>query len=179
MTKVQEANWDLYKKEKAAEAALYTSLKEAEGQKANAEAAFFSRQQAADADLYAKKKEAEGIAVLAQAQGMYVSTLLKSLNGNYMALRDYMMIDKRVFQEMARVNADAIRGLQPKMSIWTGANGAGFMEGGKGGGGSSLKDVADVYTMLPPLLKTVHEQTGMLPPSWLGKLAEMQPASPK
>ncbi|KAL8138629.1 hypothetical protein V2J09_004630 [Rumex salicifolius] len=175
--KVQEANWDLYKKEKVAEAALYTSQKEADAVKASAEAEFFSRQQAADADLYAKKKEAEGIAVLAQAQGIYVSTLLKALNGNYMALRDYMMIEKRMFQEMAKVNADAIKGLQPKMSIWSGANGGGFLEGGKGGGG--FKDVADVYAMLPPLLKTVHEQTGMLPPSWLGKLSDLAPSSPK
>lgn len=175
--KVQEANWDLYKKEKVAEASLYTSLKESEAQKANAEALFFSKQQAADADLYSKKKEAEGIAVLAQAQGIYVSTLLKALNGNYMALRDYMMIEKGMFQQMAKVNADAIKGLQPKMSIWSGVNGGGFLEGGKGGGG--FKDVAEVYSMLPPLLKTVHEQTGMLPPSWLGKLADMSPASPK
>uniref|UniRef100_A0A2P2PTR6 Uncharacterized protein n=1 Tax=Rhizophora mucronata TaxID=61149 RepID=A0A2P2PTR6_RHIMU len=26
--------------------------------------------------------------------------------------------------------------------------------------------------MLPPLLKTVHEQTGMLPPTWLGTLTD-------
>jgi flotillin len=26
--------------------------------------------------------------------------------------------------------------------------------------------------MLPPLLSTVHEQTGMLPPAWMGALAK-------
>jgi flotillin len=30
--------------------------------------------------------------------------------------------------------------------------------------------VAEVYKMLPPLLSTVHEQTGMLPPAWMGSL---------
>ncbi|TKY74763.1 Flotillin protein 3 [Spatholobus suberectus] len=64
-------------------------------------------------------------------------------------------------KEIAKTNADAIRGLQPKISIWT--NGG---EANDGSGG--MKDVVGVYKMLPPLLKTVHEQTGMLPPTWMG-----------
>jgi flotillin len=33
-----------------------------------------------------------------------------------------------------------------------------------------MQQVAGVYKMLPPLLSTVHEQTGMLPPAWMGAL---------
>ncbi|KAI8012183.1 Flotillin-like protein 1 [Camellia lanceoleosa] len=93
-------------------------------------------------ELYSKKKEAEGIAAVVDAQGFYLRNLLKEANGNYAAVRDYMMIN-------------------------SGANNGGG-EGGAGGGG--MKDVVGVYSMLPPLFQTVHEQTRMLPPARLGTL---------
>ncbi|TKY74762.1 Flotillin protein 1 [Spatholobus suberectus] len=164
-TKVQEANWELYKKQKAAEAILFEKEKEAEAQKVLAEATFFSRQQAAEAELLAKKKEAEGLVALGQAQGAYLRTLLDALGGNYANLRDYLMINSGMFQQIAKTNADAIRGLGPKISIWT--NG-----GEANDGNGSMKDIAGVYKMLPPLFKTVHEQTGMLPPAWMGTLPD-------
>ncbi|CAL5359579.1 unnamed protein product [Camellia sinensis] len=160
-TKVQEANWELYNKQKAAEAILYEKQKEAQAQKATAEAAFYARQQLADGELYAKQKEAAGLVALAQAQGVYIRTLLDALGGNYNALRDYLMINGGMFQEIAKINGEAVRGLQPKISIWT---------NGDGGEGGAMKEVAGVYKMLPPLFKTVHEQTGMLPPAWMGAL---------
>jgi len=144
---------------------LFEKEKEAEAQKALAEAAYFSRQQAAEAELFAKKKEAEGLLAIGQAQGVYLRTLLDALGGNYTNLRDYLMINSGMFQEIAKTNAEAIRGLQPKISIWS--NGT---DGSDGGGG--MKDVAGAYKMLPPLFKTVHEQTGMLPPAWMGTLSD-------
>ncbi|GJZ53437.1 flotillin-like protein 4 [Tanacetum coccineum] len=146
-TKVQEANWELYKKQKEAEATLY------------------EKEKAADGELYAKQKQAEGIVALAKAQGAYISTLSGALGGDYLALRDYLMINGGMYQDMAKINGDAIKGLQPKISIWTGANGS-----GEGGDGGAMKEFADVYKTLPPLLSTVHEQTGMVPPPWLGKI---------
>ncbi|CAI0415242.1 unnamed protein product [Linum tenue] len=167
-TKVQEANWELYTKQKAAEAVLYQKEKEAEAQMAASKAAFFARQQAAEAELYSKLKEAEGLVALAKAQGAYLRTLLDALGGNYAALRDYLMIDGGMFQAMARINAEAVRGMQPKLSIWTTDDG---MNGGGGGGsGGGMKEIAGVYKMLPPLLQTVEDQTGMRPPAWLATL---------
>ncbi|RVX19778.1 Flotillin-like protein 1 [Vitis vinifera] len=146
-TKVQEANWELYKKQKAAEAVLYEKEKEAAAQKASAEAAFYARQQLADGELYAKKKEAEGIVALAQAKA------------------------GGTFQEIAKINAEAVRGLQPKITVWTnGGGGAEALDGGGSGGSTAMKEISGVYKMLPPLFSTVHEQTGMLPPSWMGTL---------
>lgn len=144
---------------------MFEKEKEAEAQKALAAAAFFRRQQEAEAELFAKKKEAEGLVAIGQAQGAYLSTLLDALGGNYNNLRDYLMINSGMFQEIAKTNAEAIRGLQPKISIWS--NGG---EGNDVSGG--MKDVAGVYKMLPPLFKTVHEQTGMLPPAWMGTLSD-------
>ncbi|KAL9386927.1 hypothetical protein Peur_020051 [Populus x canadensis] len=51
-TRVQEANWQLYKKQRAADAVLYDKMKEAEAQQATGDAALYSLQQAAQGDLY-------------------------------------------------------------------------------------------------------------------------------
>ncbi|KAF6147641.1 hypothetical protein GIB67_031632 [Kingdonia uniflora] len=170
-TKVQEANWEIYQKQKAAEAVLYNKEKEAEAQRATASAALFARQQAADGEFYMKKKEAEGLMALAEAQGVYLRTLLDALGGNYAALRDYMMINGGIFQELAKINAGAVQGLQPKISIWSN-DGMGGLTGGSGSGNTAMNEVAGVYRMLPPLFKTVNEQTGMLPPAWMGTLTD-------
>ncbi|KAK9699909.1 hypothetical protein RND81_08G203400 [Saponaria officinalis] len=172
-TKVQQANWELYQQQKAAEATLYKKQMDATAQKALAEAAFYARQQEADAELYAKKKEAEGITALAQAQGTYVRTLLQALNNDYPSLRDYMMINNGMFQELAKINSGAIKGLNPKISVWTNGGGGVNVHGSSGGGGGSggaMAEVANIYKTLPPLLTTVQEQTGMMPPPWLATL---------
>ncbi|PWA82563.1 band 7 domain, Flotillin family [Artemisia annua] len=166
-TKVQEANWELYKKQKDAEAILYQKEREAQAQKAIAEAAFYARQQVADGELYAKQKEAEGLVAIAQAQGVYISKLMGAFGGNYGAVRDYLLINGGTYQELAKINGEAVKGLQPKISIWTGANGS-----GEGGDGGAMKEVAGVYKMLAPMLETVHEQTKYVPPSWVGTIAE-------
>ncbi|CAI9101704.1 OLC1v1039094C1 [Oldenlandia corymbosa var. corymbosa] len=136
---VQQANAALYKKQKEAEALLYQREKAADAQMVEAKAQFFGRQQVADAELYAKKKEAEGRAALADAQAIYVAKLLKSFDG--------------------------IRGLQPKISVWSNGN------SGEGKEGVAMNEIASVYKALPPLFQTVHEQTGMLPPAWMGSLS--------
>jgi flotillin len=81
------------------------------------------------------------------------------------------MINSGMFQEIARINADAVHGLQPKISIWTNGN-SGEANDGSAGGGNAMKEVAGVYKMLPPLFKTVQDQTGMLPPAWMGTLTD-------
>ncbi|XP_057434437.1 flotillin-like protein 4 [Lotus japonicus] len=170
-TKVQEANWDLYKKQKASEAILFQKEKGAEAQKALAEATFYSRQQAAEAELVSKKKEAEGLIALGQAQGAYLKSLHDALGNNYGHLRDYSMINRGMYQELAKINSEGIRGLQPKISIWN--NGNGGAEGtDEISGAIGMKEVAGVYKMLPPLFNTVHEQTGMLPPAWMGTISD-------
>ncbi|KAM7463320.1 hypothetical protein LguiA_031441 [Lonicera macranthoides] len=170
--KVQEANSDLYNKQKAAEAKLYENEKAAEAQRMTADAQLYAAQQAADGELYAKRKEAEGLVALAEAEGVYLSTLSKALGGDYNKLRDYMMINGGMFKDIAKLNAEAIRGLQPKISVWTnGAGGESAAAGGGTGGSAAMKEVASVYRALPPLFQTVNEQTGMLPPPWMGSLS--------
>ncbi|XP_049389420.1 flotillin-like protein 6 [Solanum stenotomum] len=169
--KVQEANSVLYKKQKEAEAELYENRKAAEAKKLAAEAQTYAVQLAADAALYAKKKEAEGLKGIAEAEGVYVRSLMSALGGNYNALRDYMMIDKGMFKDIAKFNAEAIKGLQPKISIWSNGGTNGQLVDGTSGGHAGIKELASIYQAIPPLLETVHEQTGMLPPAWIGSLS--------
>ncbi|KAJ8565550.1 hypothetical protein K7X08_008126 [Anisodus acutangulus] len=167
---LQEANSVLYKKQKEAEAELYENKKAAEAKKLAAEAQTYAVQLAADAARYAKKKEAEGLKATAEEQGAYVGNLLSALGGNYNALRDYMMIDRGMFKDIAKMNAEAIKGLQPKISIWSNGATSGQMIDGTSSGHGGIKELASVYQALPPLLETVHVQTGMLPPAWMGSL---------
>ncbi|VAH16466.1 unnamed protein product [Triticum turgidum subsp. durum] len=172
-TQVQESNALFYSRQKAAEAALFEQMRSAEARKAQADAQLFEQKMAEDAKLYAKQKEAESLALLGRAKTEYAASMLQALGGNYYALRDYLMIDGGMYTEMASINAGAVNGMQPKISIWSnggGADGAAANAGKEAAGGSALQQVAGVYKMLPPLLSTVHEQTGMLPPAWMGAL---------
>jgi flotillin len=63
--------------------------------------------------------------------------------------------------------------MQPKISIWSNGGGTDGTLNGAGGeaaAGNALQQMSGVFKMLPPLLSTVHEQTGMGPPAWLGTL---------
>lgn len=45
---------------------------------------------------------------MAEAQGTYLTTLLRALGGNYTSLRDYLMISGGTFREIAKIKAEAI-----------------------------------------------------------------------
>uniref|UniRef100_R7W0M3 Flotillin-like n=1 Tax=Aegilops tauschii TaxID=37682 RepID=R7W0M3_AEGTA len=166
-TQVQDSNALLHSRQKAAEAALFEQMRTAEARKAQADAKFFEQKMAEDAKLYAKQKEAESVALVGKAKTEYVASMLQALGGNYHALRDYLMIDGGMYTEMARINAGAVNGMQPKISIWSNCGGDAGNAGGEAAAVSALQQVAGVYKMLPPLLSTVHEQTGMSPPAWM------------
>ncbi|KAJ3679430.1 hypothetical protein LUZ60_017441 [Juncus effusus] len=148
-------------------------VQEASARRVAAEAELFCRQKVAEAELYAKQMEADARRAIAEAE-LYekqkeaegISSLLVALGGNYTALRDYLMINKGVYQDIARTNADGIKGLQPKISVWN-TNGEGM-----GSDGGAMKEMVGVYKMLPPLITTVQDQTGMQPPPWMGVIAK-------
>ncbi|KAF5176212.1 Flotillin-like protein [Thalictrum thalictroides] len=116
---VQEANAELYRKQNAGEVVLLEEEKTAEAQKMNAEAALFACQQAVAGELFAKQNEAEGLMAVAHAQGVYVLTLLNAFAGNYVVMKDYLMINNGVYQEIAKTNAGDVAGLKPNISVWT------------------------------------------------------------
>lgn len=132
----------------------------------DAEAGSYATQQTADADVVRRLKEAEGMAAMADAYGK-----MSTAFGGPAGLLQYLMIEKGTYVELAKANAAAIRGLEPKISVWnTGSAG--------GGSGSDAADaMRNVYQMLPPLMTTINEQTGITLPEWqFGKLNAAQQA---
>lgn len=132
-------------RERDADAYLYTKEKEAEAEKRKA-----------DAYIYQKQKEAEGIRAVLDAQAEGLNNLLQTTDDPQIILQ-YMMIDRQVYPELARANADAIRGLEPKITYW------------KTGGGDGPGDnpITNIIQNIPPLMETIHSQTGILPPDWM------------
>jgi flotillin len=78
----------------------------------------------------------------------------------------YLMLQDNTYERLANANADAIRGLQPKINVWnTGAQ-------GDGAAADPTATIRNLFQSLPPLLSTIHDQTGMQPPSWLAQMPQ-------
>ncbi|CZT46143.1 related to nodulin [Rhynchosporium secalis] len=159
-TEQNRANAAFYSEQKATDAHAYKM-------KVEAEARFHAASKDAEANLIRQQREAAGLSAMA---GAYSD--LSAAFGGPAGLIQYMMIEKGVYQELAQANADAVRGLNPKMTIWnTGNQAGGSAEDGQGGQGG-IDSIRNMYQMLPPLMSTIHEQTGVTMPEWqFGKLA--------
>jgi flotillin len=136
--------------------------------KTDAEAFAFAATKKAEADLQLKLKEAEGMAAMAEAYAK-----LGQAFGGPAGLMQYMMIEKGTYVELAKANGAAIKGLQPKISIWnTGAEAGAGGDAQGAGSQSSVSTMRNIYQMLPPLMSTINEQTGITLPEWqFGTLA--------
>ncbi|KAF7551283.1 hypothetical protein G7Z17_g5145 [Cylindrodendrum hubeiense] len=121
----------------------------------DAEAWNFAAQKRAEAELVQKIKEAEGITAMADAYGK-----LSQAFGGPAGLLQYMMIEKGTYVELAKANATAIKGMEPKISVWN----TGSQQSGQGN--DAADTMRNVYQMLPPLMTTINEQTGITLPEW-------------
>ncbi|KAH6845686.1 hypothetical protein B0I37DRAFT_190640 [Chaetomium sp. MPI-CAGE-AT-0009] len=157
----QKAEAGVYKAKIDTDAAAYKT-------KQDAEAWSYAAIKNADANLQKKLKEAEGMAAMADAYAKMSAAL-----GGPAGLLQYMMIEKGTYVELAKANAEAIRGLSPKISVWNTGAEAGAGEGGPAGANqSSTAAMRNIYQMLPPLMTTINEQTGITLPEWqFGRLA--------
>lgn len=77
-------------------------------------------------------------------------------------LLQYMMIRNGTYKELALANAMAINGLQPKITVWN---------TGEGSSTESSNPIRNLMQNLPPMLSTIHEQTGIAPPGWLAQMS--------
>ncbi len=134
---------------KDAEASLYAEKKAAEAAMTKAEASFF-----------AKKKEAEALTEMSKAYGHMAGVL-----GGPQGLLQYLMLQDNTYEKLANANATAIRGLQPKITVWNTGEGAGSSNDGTGA-------IRNIMQSLPPLLSTINEQTGIAPPGWLAQMGQ-------
>ncbi|KAH7153265.1 hypothetical protein EDB81DRAFT_648169 [Dactylonectria macrodidyma] len=119
----------------------------------DADAWNYAAQKRAEAELVQKLKEAEGISAMADAYGK-----LSNAFGGPAGLLQYMMIEKGTYVELAKANATAIKGMEPKISVWN--------TGNQGQSNDATDTMRNVYQMLPPLMSTINEQTGITLPEW-------------
>lgn len=150
----QRAEVEAYKIRTAADASNYAAIKEAE------------------ANLQVQLKEAEGLAAMAEAYGK-----MSQAFGGAAGLMQYLMIKENTYVHLASANAKAVQGMAPKISVWN--TGAQAGEGSGGGSNSSIDTMRNVYQMLPPLMTTINEQTGITLPEWQfgrlnGQMAEVE-----
>ncbi|UKZ81726.1 hypothetical protein TrVFT333_009498 [Trichoderma virens FT-333] len=173
------ADTEVYKNQKASDANAYKTRVTAEAnQEANqkaydaeaykirvtAEANQEASLRNAEAALVRTLKEAEGITAMADAYSK-----LSVAFGGPAGLLQYMMIKEGTIVELAKANASAIRGLEPKISVWN--------TGNQGSGSEPTDVMRNVYQMLPPLMTTINEQTGITLPEWqFGRLNAAQGA---
>lgn len=139
------------------ESAMQRADAKAYAQQVAADAELYRRKLEAEADLYQTQKAAEGLVTKAKAMEQMGQAL-----GGPQFLMQYLMLERGTFEHLADANARAVQGMQPKISHWSGMGGS---------GASSGNAVADIYKSLPPLLSTIQEQTGMMPPEWLARSA--------
>ncbi|KAJ3191391.1 hypothetical protein HK101_007817 [Irineochytrium annulatum] len=174
---VATADADLYRSKRQADATLYQRTKvEAEAMVAMADADLYSRQKKADAALYASVKEAEGIKAKFEAQAVGLKAISDAFDGNASAMIQYLMMEKGIYQDLAKANAEAVRGLNPKLNIWTTGGGGGGEGGSSGGAGDPLQAIRNMQSLIP-LVSGINEMTGITPPSWLGTLPEKGPTA--
>jgi len=64
--------------------------------------------------------------------------------GGPAGLLQYLMIEKGVFTQLAKANADAVRGLNPKMTIWN----TGAEAGSEGAGAGGMGGVNSIRNMV-------------------------------
>lgn len=88
--------------------------------------------------------------------------------GGPQGLMQYLMLTNGVYERLAEANGNAIKGLQPKINVWnTGSQGDGAMA-------DPTAPIRNLFQSLPPLLSTIHDQTGMAPPTWLAQMPQQQ-----
>lgn len=119
-----------------------------------ADAEYYRDTKQSEGSLYEKQREAEGIRVLADARKQALEKYTKVF-GNSDALLNYIMLEKGLFSKMATINADAIQGLEPNITVWnTGSNESGTSD--------PYAPIRNVFTAVPPLISTVQDQTGVM-----------------
>lgn len=159
---VEKANAELYSQQRKADAELFKKKQEADGMFITATKTAEAQMKKADAYLYEKQKEAEAINEVMAAQANGLKMIVGAFNGDANAAINYLMIERGTYQALAKENANAIKGLNPKITVWN--------QDGK----AQSNPIADIYKSLPPLIDTMREQTGVMPPTWLANIAPEQ-----
>lgn len=67
----------------------------------------------------------------------------------------------RSLPPLLELSEESVRGVKAEMCVPVGA---------EGGMADPSAPIRNLFQNLPPLLSTIHDQTGMAPPSWLAQM---------
>src|ERR1051325_7766632 len=96
---------------------------EFEAAKAIANAKLYTLQKEAEGKLCLKQKEAEGVLALYNAQAEGIRKVMEAFGGDSNAAIQYLRLERDLFPKLAKENAAAIQGLNPKITVWNTNNG--------------------------------------------------------
>ncbi|KAL8660442.1 MAG: hypothetical protein Q9202_006522 [Teloschistes flavicans] len=160
----------LYKQQQDADARYNATVKDTDAQvyreQQEAKVKYFRTTQEAEAAFIAKQKEAAGMMEMAKAYEHMASVL-----GGPQGLLQFMMLQDNTYEKLALANAQAINGLQPKITVWNTGDNASSSTGGS----DATAPIRNILQSLPPLLSTINDQTGIAPPSWLANMGLQGP----
>jgi flotillin len=166
---MRDAEADYAAREREAEANFFVT-------KRQAEAEYIKKEREAQAQLIAQQAEAQGLTAIAKACGEMANVLggpaglvshqpvpIPISSTNVAPQMQYLMLTNGTYERLADANVHAIKGLQPKINVWnTGAQGVSAAD--------PTAPIRNLFQSLPPLLSTIHDQTGMQLPSWLAQM---------
>lgn len=145
-----------------------TSLRTAYEHIKESEAALIAEKNRAEADSI--RKESEATSMIEMAKG-YAE--LSQVLGGPQGVMQLLMLQNGLYEKLATANGQALNGMQPKISVWnTGSNSNGNNGGESDGNTQGLPQIKNLMQSLPPLFDTIHEQTGISPPSWMAQMPQ-------
>ncbi|KAI8900297.1 hypothetical protein BC833DRAFT_618685 [Globomyces pollinis-pini] len=144
---------------------LSKTVVEAEMIQALADAELYKAKSQADAKFYEQQRQADAMKVNFEAQAEGLKLLHQAFNGDSNATLQFLMLDRGIYQDLAKANAEAVKGMSPKISVWNTGN---------ENSDTTTQTIRDVYKSLPPLMSIINEQTGIKPPGWVGTLPTEQ-----
>jgi flotillin len=131
---------------------------EAEIMQTIADAEFYKSKALADAKLFKEMKEAEADKILFEAQSDGIKLMQRAFHGDNAATLSYIMLEQGLHAELAKLNATAIEGLAPKITVWN-------------TDGASKGTIQELMQSLPPVISTIQNQTGIKPPAWMADVS--------
>lgn len=110
-----------------------------------------------DAMLYSKLREAEGILAIRKAEAEGLAALISSA-GDVDGLNRYLLIRDKQLPILAEKQAEALRGMQPRVSVWS--TGPSSNDPSNPSNGTLSNTITDLFKTGMPLFDGIKHQTG-------------------
>ena len=87
------------------------------------------------------------------------------------------MLQDNTYEKLARANAAAIHGLQPKISVWNTGPTSSSPPSSSSASDGIIAPIRNLFQSLGPRGRTGEDRTGVSPPGWVAQMPPPPPAS--